>query len=243
VIETAPLAIGYDPVRDAIIGWSPDGFQQLVGSSWQPLPIGLSSPTSADAIVFDPIGKRLVAVGRPQVFGPAYTALLSPDNQLTTFNSPSFHAIAFDARNHEVIGTGYNGDSSRLVADDWAPSVGPGSIYVPVTNGRRGTVEFYAAGEKLVERIGTQWVEHASLAPIPITGSVVMNQSTGELHIIGIRGSSRFMMHRRWTSETPAEDCSPGTDTDLDGDGLHGCSDPDCWTVCTPACPPFVTCP
>lgn len=30
---------------------------------------------------------------------------------------------------------------------------------------------------------------------------------------------------------------------DVDGDALIGCADPDCWIVCSPLCPPGVTCP
>jgi len=30
---------------------------------------------------------------------------------------------------------------------------------------------------------------------------------------------------------------------DYDNDGLAGCADDDCWSVCTPLCPPGATCP
>jgi len=30
---------------------------------------------------------------------------------------------------------------------------------------------------------------------------------------------------------------------DIDGDGLMGCDDPDCWYVCSPDCPPGTSCP
>ncbi len=39
----------------------------------------------------------------------------------------------------------------------------------------------------------------------------------------------------------PTESCALGT-VDADGDGLAGCADPDCWTVCTPDCPPGTSC-
>ncbi len=40
---------------------------------------------------------------------------------------------------------------------------------------------------------------------------------------------------------SPAELCRAAT-LDADGDGLAGCDDPDCWGVCTPLCPPYVSC-
>ncbi|HEV7554163.1 MAG TPA: kelch repeat-containing protein, partial [Kofleriaceae bacterium] len=44
----------------------------------------------------------------------------------------------------------------------------------------------------------------------------------------------------RWDNAHPDEACH--FDVDDDGDGLAGCADPDCWSVCTPACPPGVSC-
>jgi len=41
----------------------------------------------------------------------------------------------------------------------------------------------------------------------------------------------------RWEASRPHEQCDG---TDLDGDGLVGCADPDCWSICTPACAPGV---
>jgi hypothetical protein len=40
----------------------------------------------------------------------------------------------------------------------------------------------------------------------------------------------------------PIEACALAT-ADDDGDGLAGCSDPDCWGRCAPLCPPGATCP
>ena len=44
----------------------------------------------------------------------------------------------------------------------------------------------------------------------------------------------------RWDSAQPREVCSGLVD--LDGDGRVGCTDPDCWSVCRPRCPPGVAC-
>lgn len=43
----------------------------------------------------------------------------------------------------------------------------------------------------------------------------------------------------RWESDLPAEACRDRADSDHDG--LVGCADPDCWAICTPACPPGST--
>jgi hypothetical protein len=39
----------------------------------------------------------------------------------------------------------------------------------------------------------------------------------------------------------PVETCTLAAD-DLDGDELAGCADPDCWTRCSPTCPPNTSC-
>ncbi len=44
----------------------------------------------------------------------------------------------------------------------------------------------------------------------------------------------------RWDAAQLSDLC---TAIDLDGDGLTGCADPDCWPICRPACPPGTSCP
>jgi cysteine-rich repeat protein len=44
----------------------------------------------------------------------------------------------------------------------------------------------------------------------------------------------QLLQYRPWTS---VEACTFST-LDYDGDGLAGCADPDCWSVCYPLCPP-----
>jgi hypothetical protein len=44
----------------------------------------------------------------------------------------------------------------------------------------------------------------------------------------------------RYESGRPHEVCALGFD--VDGDGLAGCADPDCWGYCTPLCAPGATC-
>jgi cysteine-rich repeat protein len=43
-----------------------------------------------------------------------------------------------------------------------------------------------------------------------------------------------------WENASPQESCV--IPADLDGDGLAGCADPDCWMVCNPTCSPGVAC-
>ncbi len=64
---------------------------------------------------------------------------------------------------------------------------------------------------------------------------VLFGGSTGEREVNDI-----WALEYR-SADSPAEICL-SADLDTDGDGLAGCADPDCWGVCTPMCPPYVSC-
>lgn len=66
-----------------------------------------------------------------------------------------------------------------------------------------------------------QQAEHAWTAYDPAGGRVLYVAST-------VAGVLAAVMTR--TSSTPLESCRPGED--LDGDGLAGCDDPDCYWAC-----------
>jgi hypothetical protein len=51
---------------------------------------------------------------------------------------------------------------------------------------------------------------------------------------------SNELWRLRWQHAGRYEVCT--LDVDDDGDGLVGCADPDCWSVCSPLCPPGATC-
>ena len=58
---------------------------------------------------------------------------------------------------------------------------------------------------------------------------------------LGPRGRVVDLWRLRWEGATPDESCREAVDDD--GDGLAGCADPDCWSECTPLCPPGASCP
>ena len=57
---------------------------------------------------------------------------------------------------------------------------------------------------------------------------------------LGPRGRIVDLWRLRWEGGLPDESCRENVDAD--GDGLAGCADPDCWSECTPLCPPGATC-
>jgi hypothetical protein len=57
----------------------------------------------------------------------------------------------------------------------------------------------------------------------------------------GVVESAERWHFRLASASAPAEACVIASD-DTDGDGLAGCEDPDCWSRCTPSCPPGAAC-
>jgi hypothetical protein len=189
-------------------------------------------------MTFDPTARDLVVATTTTLSSEYTTARIDSQNQVQPFASPLLTSLAFDARNKAIVATTASG-TLQLSGQDWLPIVGPSTGYRAITNARRGSVELVGTPHD-VERVGEAWLDLAP-APITVKGSATFAQSTGELYEIGADGMSRFMLRRQWSSATPFEDCSGSAD--LDGDGLAGCDDPDCWTECHPACPPLTTCP
>ena len=232
-----PPAITYDPVRATMVSIVTGQMVVLDDAGWHS--VGLQGPIApALALVFDPTSRQLVASVTELFSNVTNTLFIDEQNQTRSFPSTPLTSLAFDARNRAVVGTTYS-SAVQLTADTWTPIVSPGAGFKAITNARRGTVEFVGPPHD-VERSGLSWIDLAA-APIQLVGASAFDQSTGELFTIGVDGVSRFMLHRRWDSVTPFEDCSSTIDSD--GDGLAGCDDPDCWTVCQPACPPLTTCP
>lgn len=239
--DAAPNALAYDPIRRAIIGIGIAGLLQLTGDTWVPIADGPSISEPATSLVFDPERAMLVGLTAPQFGGTPRLLFIHPDNTVQVTPTPYLTGFAYDARNRVVVASGVQGSTVELVNTTWIPVVGPGVGFRAVTSDRRGTVEFLAPGQTGIERIGTTYARLGTAPPLPITGSVSISQTTGELLVYGMDGLSRFLLHRSWVSATPFERCVAGADDD--GDGLAYCDDPDCWPICAPACPPFASCP
>lgn len=91
------------------------------------------------------------------------------------------------------------------------------------------------------ERVGTTWSELPSLPMHFLSPWSAYNPVDGSVLVVGINpGSGRYAAIMTRSSATPLESCSSGED--LDGDGLSGCDDPECFWACS-SCLPHTTCP
>jgi cysteine-rich repeat protein len=93
---------------------------------------------------------------------------------------------------------------------------------------------------------GQTWSQRMPVLEVsPRSQSPFAQDATGKLLLFG--GALLFTpLTDTWrlgfeSSITPPERCLLASE-DSDGDGLAGCADPDCWTRCSPECPPGAVC-
>jgi hypothetical protein len=96
---------------------------------------------------------------------------------------------------------------------------------------------------------GTTWTERTPETPPPVRfeAAMIYDPIRHASVIFGGVGLAQALSDTQALTSlgvgiTPSiEACVVATD-DVDGDGLSGCADPDCWGRCTPLCPPGETC-
>ena len=119
-------------------------------------------------------------------------------------------------------------------------------------NPDRGQVSVYGnsngGGEDLWEWSGAAWTQRTldTVNPQAYRRQVAYDAAQHALLVFGGRDSTfaptaatRLLQYRPWTT---VESCT-SAQLDYDNDGKAGCADEECWSVCTPLCPPGTTCP
>lgn len=243
----------YDPLRDRMILVDSNGKTfafDPTAQVWSDL--AASGPDTPFGVIFDPERAQLVAVGE------GGTMTLGPTDDVWTgltaappFKGVSSATVGYDAREHAIQAISSEAVAVELAGAsvDWDQTLSPGDHYRLVGDPRLGGVDYVSPRGVAWQRVGTSFTQSEG-QPLPVDGTVLSNPITGDLVVLGemvlgdgldIPGSSRIVLVRSATSSSREEDCSGGSD--VDGDGLVGCDDPDCFWTCTPACPPFATCP
>jgi hypothetical protein len=158
--------------------------------------------------------------------------------------SPDIISVAWDAGVARLVATDHSGAVFDRVGATWTTSLAlVGTGYHAIADERRGTLVVLpidGTDTRCWTRDHGAWTELDPL-PMPIAGTAAYDPVDGRLMIVGTSLGGSYALVRTTTSGAPDESCAPGED--LDGDGLAGCADPDCWWTCTPACPPYTTCP
>jgi cysteine-rich repeat protein len=237
-------AMTFDRERGRIVGAGPEGTLQLDGDTWTLVD---SAPVEADALAFQPVSRELVRTAFNVETGAyAMFALRTPGawehvTDLPVGEDQAWTSIAWHARAAELLLTNDAELSCAIAGDAIVELLSPGYAYAAIADARRGTVTLMPRGSlatAIWEVSGTSWIE---AEPLPYAGTRVgtYNDRDGALLIVGLDDLGGYVATRAWLSPTPLESCEDGAD--LDGDGLSGCADDDCFWRCG-SCPPLTSC-
>jgi cysteine-rich repeat protein len=225
-------AMAYDPVRkqavlfggDATLGIGTAKTWLWDGATWTDAQPPDSSPPmrSAAAMAWDPVAQEIVLFGGASggAFyrdtwtwdGTSWTAHVTTSGPTARRDAQ----LSWDAARGALVL--YGGETSiGWVDDSWEWSGGEWHALV--------------AASPPAPRSG-----HAQAALPDGSGIFVFGgQIAGDAY-----GSYQDTHELRWKSSVAEELCT--LDVDDDGDGLTACADPDCWSRCTPECPPGAPC-
>ena len=242
------------------------------GAAWATLVSGTGpAPRSEMAVAYDEARHCLVVYGGGDDFvgGSYFSDTWEWDgtawHQRMPAHSPGKRinaAMGYDKIRHQIVMFGgYSPDAAGAVADTWiwdgtdwtelalAVSPAPRQNSVLVWHPRRERLILAngatnTAGDTW-EWTGTEWAAVPSdVYPSARTDSAVFPSRGGDLVLFG--GRIPFVLNvtdswqLEWSNTNPHETCT--VPLDLDGDGLAGCADPDCYSVCNPTCLPGTGC-
>ncbi|MFT3698509.1 MAG: hypothetical protein QM831_35520 [Kofleriaceae bacterium] len=198
------------------------------GAAWtQKMPAHSPSSRYTAQLFYDPTSKQVVLFG----------GVAPPDDQNDT---------------------GFYTDTWAWDGSDWnqlMPHGAPQATYggQGVWNPRRQSYTLFSSEANVdngAPAATWEW-KHGDWSPIPIDGNPPA-QRGGAVTMISHDGSMQFFSGYRllgretdsweltWDNASPAETCT--ANLDLDGDGLAGCADPDCFYACNPTCFPGTEC-
>jgi hypothetical protein len=197
-------------------------------------------PCSASATTYDATHGRVVLATFNEVWSlgdtdTTWQRIGQPPSGGHVFN------LAWDARNNSLVGARLSESNSsplfELRGADWTPiEIIPSGL----NSSTNALISDLRAGSVIMiennlghgwERAGAEWLR---LPDAPIAGLftswTAYDPTTGRILYVGRRDNGVFAAILSRTSATPLESCI--ADEDLDGDGLAGCSDPDCAWSC-----------
>ena len=184
----------------------------------QTAPAALPSARRNAAMAYDPVRKRTVMFGGQDDLGPA--------GDVWEWTGATWIRLnATGPSGRTATSLVFNPDLQKVVVFGHSPD----------------------AAEDLWEWSGAEWTQRfvdttiaAKYRPSVAYDAVHHNLVTfgGRDPAIGPTGATQLIRYRPNVS---VEACN--SNVDYDRDGMAGCADPDCWSVCTPLCPPGTSCP
>jgi cysteine-rich repeat protein len=219
----------YDTLADRVVTFGGFDGTNVVNTTWywdssgwhQAVPTNPAVARSDFGMAYDPVRNRTV------VFGGEDNSS-SPVSDVYEFNEATWTKVSPTTSPDARIGLNliYNPDAQRVLAFGNSPSL---------------------AGEDLWEWNGTTWSQRQVVGTVApkYRESAAYDAARHSLVVFGGEDTSGFLTQTTqrvayWPNQT-VEACT-SAQIDYDNDGLAGCADPDCWSICTPLCPPGTTC-
>lgn len=224
------------------------------GTTWKPI----AAPPLGDPVnpirvaTYDPEHGRVLLATASEFWslGDTDDEWVQLDVEL---NAIELRGLAWDARNQNVVASMLATDGIApqlydLREDGWAlidltPSVfNQANARIALINNERGgglvAIDLWHGFSW--ERIVDRWIPLPVL-PVPlVTGWNAYNPVNGDVLFVGDDAASgKFAAILSRSSTGPIESCEAGED--IDGDGLAGCDDPECYWACS-SCLPHTTC-
>ena len=215
-------AMAYDPVRNKVVMFSgTPGTGLPVSDTWEwdgtnwtlATPATSPPPTYEGVAAWDPIARRIVLSVAETSTQWAWDGTTWMELATSTMPPPrQGPALAWDAPRKALVMHGGYGAGGTL-DDSWELA------------GTTWTQEIPQDAPK-------QWAP-AFVPRLDGTGLIAFGG-------FGVVDYLADLLTLRYVGATDYEACT--LDVDDDHDGLTGCKDPDCWSYCTPLCPPGAAC-
>ncbi|MCX5746718.1 MAG: kelch repeat-containing protein [Proteobacteria bacterium] len=233
------------------------------GSAWVQPMLALSPPARfLAAMAYDRKRDRVVLFGGHTISGTnladtwewdgvRWTALAPPTSPSARFG----HRMVYDPVGERIVLFG--GASPITLTDTWAwdgttwtelPATATPNVsdFALTWDAARQELQVYdALANTLWVREPARWRNRPlGGGPPPRTLAAVFRAPDGAGLVVdggyeqGVVSSDQWEL--QWAGTSHAEVCTQAIDAD--GDGLVGCADLDCWSVCTPWCPPGASC-
>jgi hypothetical protein len=241
------FATTYDPVRDGTVMLD-QGNQvvRIFRDDWELLAVDYPQNFTPFTSEYDYAARGIVAVAQNNTY-------MLPSTSTTWMQvAPGLmgaSSSAYDVNQSRVVVQASAPDVVLLdlVGGQWEQSLSAGASYTLASALHSGSVLLvpFMAGPQLNRQV---WERRdgvfATTGAFPLDG--VEGNHFAELprgrHLFMTRDVTMMLMvERQLTSTLPDESCAAGED--IDGDGLAGCDDADCWWTCWRACPIATSCP
>jgi hypothetical protein len=235
----AAVSLAYDPIRKRVVLFGGEDATTALaladtwewdGTTWAQM----TTSTTPDAReehgeAFDPISSKVV------MFGGVNDAT-SPPNETAVWDGTDWAMVQAAANTPTATDRTY---PNML----WVPRRRSIMMFSGLTRAANGgttqsdTWEWRDGAWSLIAFTGTPPSARGAAFPM-LTGDGSLQLFSGSSSGFGAAFTDSWSLV--WENGSPKEACV--IPVDLDGDGLAGCADPDCWMVCNPTCSPGVAC-